>query len=80
MAEFKKEDLKTKITSDLADNEEGKITAKILRDNMLHIVDSVTPIIASGADNYYRYALDIRDSGVGLADSCICFFVILFLR
>ena len=68
MAEFKKEDLKTKITSDLADNEEGKITAKILRDNMLHIVDSVTPIIASGADNYYRYALDIRDSGVGLAD------------
>ena len=65
MAEFKKADLKSKIETDLADNDSGSITAKTLRDNMLHIVDSVTPIVASGVDNYFSYALDIRDSGVG---------------
>ena len=71
MAEFKKADLKSKIETDLADNDQGSITAKTLRDNMLHIVDSVTPIVASGADNYYRYALDIRDSGVTVANTTL---------
>ena len=53
MAEFKKADIKSKIETDLADNDSGSITAKTLRDNMLHIVDSVTPIVASGVDNYF---------------------------
>ena len=71
MAEYKKADLKSKITTDLADNENGAITAKTIRNNMLHIVDSVTPIMASGTDVYFNYAVDIRDSGVTSADSQI---------
>jgi len=71
MAEYKKADLKSKITTDLADNETGSITAKTLRNNMLHIVDSVVPIMASGTDIYFNYAVDVRDSGVTTADSQI---------
>jgi len=69
MAEYKKADLKSKLEIDLADNDTGAITAKTIRNSMLHIVDSVTPIIASGSDNYYKYSLDIRDSGVTTANS-----------
>jgi len=69
MAEYKKADLKSKIETDLADNDTGAITAKTIRNSMLHIVDSVTPIIASGTDNYYTYSLDVRDSGVTTANS-----------
>ena len=64
MAEYNKADLKSKIETDLADNDSGAITAKTIRNNMLHIVDSVSPIVASGTDAYFRYTLDIRDSGV----------------
>jgi len=71
MAEYKKADLKSKLEIDLADNDSGAITAKTIRNSMLHIVDSVTPIIASGSDNYYQYSLDIRDSGVTTANTAL---------
>ena len=47
MAEYKKADLKTKLEADLADNDKGNITAKVLRNSLLHIVDSITPIVGS---------------------------------
>ena len=64
MAEYKKADLKTKIDTNFADNSTGAITAKTLRDNLKHIVDSIEPIVASGTDMYFASALDIRDSGI----------------
>jgi len=67
MAEYKKADLKSKLETDLADNETGAITAKTIRNSMLHIVDSVSPIVGSGTDAFYKYTLDIRDSGVTTA-------------
>ena len=39
MAEYKKEDLKSKIETDLADNDKGSITDKTIRNSMLHIVN-----------------------------------------
>ena len=71
MAEYKKADLKSKLETDLADNDSGAITAKTLRNSMLHIVDSVQPIVASGVDAYFTYSLDIRDSGVTTAGSAL---------
>ena len=71
MAEYKKSDLKTKIETDLADNDRGSITAKTIRNSMVHIVDSIEPIVASGTYAYYRYALDIKDSGVTLANTSL---------
>jgi len=71
MAEYKKSDLKTKIETDLADNDRGSITAKTIRNSMVHIVDSIEPIVASGTDAYFRYALDIKDSGVTLANTSL---------
>ena len=41
MAEYKKADLKSKITTDIADNEKGAITAKPIRNNMLSQFSSV---------------------------------------
>ena len=64
MAEYKKADLKTKLDTDFANNSTGAITAKTLRDNLNHIVDSIEPIVASGTDMYFASALDIRDSGI----------------
>jgi len=69
MAEYKKADLKSKIETDLADNDTGAITAKTIRNSMLHIVDSVVPIVASGTDTYFVNPIDIRDSGVTTANS-----------
>ena len=71
MAEYKKADLKTKIDTELADNDRGAITAKNIRTTMNHIVDSIEPIVASGTDSYFRYALDIKDSGVALANTSL---------
>ena len=64
MTERKKSDLKSRIESQLADNTDGGITAQVLRDNMVDIVDSITPIMASGTDNYFRNDIDFRDSSV----------------
>ena len=64
MAQYKKADLKTKLDTDFANNSTGAITAKTLRDNLNHIVDSIEPIVASGTDMYFTSALDIRDSGI----------------
>ena len=71
MAEYKKADLKSKIETDLADNDSGAITAKTIRNSMLHIVDSVTPIVGSGTDVYFINPVDIRDSGVTTANSTL---------
>ncbi len=71
MAEYKKADLKSKIEIDLADNSTGAITAKTIRNSMLHIVDSVVPIVASGTDTYFVNPIDIRDSGVTTANSTL---------
>jgi len=69
MAEYKEQDLKAKIEADLADNSKGQITAKVLRDSMLHIVDSVVPIVASGTDMYFVNPINIKDSGVGAGNA-----------
>ena len=71
MAEYKKTDLKTKLDTNFADNSTGAITAKVLRDNLNHIVDSIQPIVASGTDMYFINALDIRDSGITSTSSPI---------
>ena len=71
MAEYKKADLKTKLEADLADNDKGNITAKVLRNSMLHIVDSITPIVGSGTQNFFKFDLAIRDSGITTANTTI---------
>jgi len=72
MAEYKKTDLKNKIDTDFADNTTGDITAKIIRDNLNHMVDSVIPIMASGTDTYFANDVDIRGSAaIGSADTKI---------
>jgi hypothetical protein len=52
MAEYKKVDLKSKIDTDFANNSTGAITAKVIRDDLKHIIDSIEPIVASGTDMY----------------------------
>ncbi len=64
MSEYTKDSLKTKITADLADNAEGGITAQDVRDNMINIVDSVNPIMASGSSVYFKNDIAIWSSGV----------------
>ena len=71
MVERKKSDLKTQIESQLADNTDGGITAKVLRDNMVDIVESIIPIMASGTDNYFRNDVDFRDSSVTTSNTAI---------
>ncbi len=71
MAEYKKADLKTKLEADLADNDKGNITAKVLRNSMLHIVDSITPIVGSGTQNFFKFDLAIRDSGITTANTTL---------
>ena len=64
MTQYNKADLKSKIDTDFANNNTGAITAKVIRDDLNHIVDSIEPIVASGTDMYFNKALDIRDSGI----------------
>ena len=64
MTQYNKADLKSKIDTDFANNSPGAITAKVIRDDLNHIVDSIEPIVASGVDAFFRYAIDVRDSGV----------------
>jgi len=64
MTQYNKADLKSKIDTDFANNSTGAITAKVIRDDLNHIVDSIEPIVASGTDMYFNKALDIRDSGI----------------
>jgi hypothetical protein len=71
MTERKKSDLKSQIESQLADNTDGGITAQVIRDNMVDIVDSITPIMASGTDNYFRNNVDFRDSSVTTSNTAI---------
>lgn len=69
MADYKKVDLKSKLETDLADNSTGAITAKTIRNSMLHIVDSIEPIVASGVNPFFDFPLDIRDSGVATVNA-----------
>ncbi|MAF23967.1 hypothetical protein CL634_00050 [bacterium] len=71
MAQYKKTDLTSKINTDLADNTSGAISASDVRINMVNIVDSIIPIMASGADTYFYYDVNIKDAGVTTADSAI---------
>ena len=71
MAEYKKTDLKSKLETDLADNSKGNITAKTIRNSMLHIVDSITPIVGSGTQNFFKFDLSIRDSGIATANTTL---------
>jgi hypothetical protein len=64
MSEYTQDSLKTKINADLADNAEGDITAKDVRDAMVHIVDSINPIMASGSSVYFQNDIAIWSSGV----------------
>ncbi len=64
MAEYTKASLKTKINADLADNSEGDISAQDVRENMINIVDSVNPIMASGSSVYFQNDVAIWSSGV----------------
>ena len=52
MTQYNKADLKSKIDTDFANNSTGAITAKVIRDDLNHIVDSIEPIVASGTDKY----------------------------
>ena len=71
MAEYNKADLKAKITTDLADNTSGAISAADVRDNMNHIVDSIAPIMASGQSNYFQYGINVKDNNVTGANESI---------
>ena len=56
MAVKKASDLKSTISSELADNNAGQISALDVRHNMEDIVDSIVPIAASG--DYQTYPFD----------------------
>lgn len=51
----KSSDLKSTINEDLADNNSGSIGAAELRNNMVDIVDSIVPIVASGDFQTYPF-------------------------
>jgi hypothetical protein len=71
MTEYTHASLKAQLEAAFADNADGGITAKTLRDNTIHIIDSVIPIMASGADVWYKNDLDLRDVNVTTASTAI---------
>ena len=48
MTERKAKNIRTNLTSLLADNNQGNISAADVRDNLLDMVDSIIPIMGSG--------------------------------
>ena len=71
MTEYTHTSLKTQLETAFADNSDGGITAKTLRDNTIHIIDSIVPIMASGVDNYFKNDIDLRDASVTTATTPI---------
>ena len=71
MTEYTYSSLKSQLESAFADNSDGGITAKVLRDNTIHIIDSIVPIMASGTDNYFKNDIDLRDASVTTANTPI---------
>ena len=71
MTEYTHASLKIKLEAAFADNADGGITAKTLRDNTIHIIDSIIPIMASGNDIWYKNDVDLRDASVTTADTAI---------
>ena len=71
MTEYTYSSLKSQLESAFADNSDGGITAKALRDNTIHIIDSIVPIMASGTDNYFKNDIDLRDASVTTANAPI---------
>ena len=70
MAQYKKTDLTAKINTDLANNTTGGISATDVRTNMINIVESIIPIMASG-DTYFAYDVNIRDASVTTSNASI---------
>ena len=64
MATYKSNDLKTKLDTAFADNTSGDITAKVIRDNLNHIADSIPVIVASGSNPYFMNNVVLRGSGL----------------
>ena len=71
MAQYTYTALKAQLESAFADNADGDITAKTIRDNTIHIIDSIIPIMASGDDIWYKNDVDLRDVGVTTANTGI---------
>ena len=67
MAEYQQSGLTSKINTDIANNATGAISAEDIRANMINIVDSVVPIMASGTDVYFINDVDFRDNSVTTA-------------
>jgi len=71
MASYQYTGLVAKINADLANNSVGSISAEDVRSSMLNIVDSIIPIMASGADVHFSNDVDFRDQGVTTAGTSI---------
>jgi len=69
MTERKAKNIRTNLSSLLADNNQGNISASDVRDNLLDIVDSIIPIMGSGGSQtpYFNgpSGIHFRDYGVG---------------
>lgn len=69
----KASEIVTSITNELADNNAGAISASDIRTNMLDIVDSIVPIVASGDFQTHPFASIIQFADVILSKSGIKF-------
>ena len=69
MTERKDKDIKASLISLLADNNQGDISAADIRSNLLDMVDSVIPIMGSGASQTPFFngpsGIHFRDNSVG---------------
>ena len=70
MAEIKKDTLKTRIETELADNNAGLISAEDVRQNLIDAVDSINYIVASGdTENKYKFVQNVKVSTQNGADT-----------
>jgi len=73
MTERKDKDIKVNLTNLLADNNQGNISAADIRNNLLDIVDSIIPIVASGSSQTPFFdgpsGIHFRDNSVGTNDT-----------
>ncbi len=73
MTERKDKDIKASLISLLADNNQGDISAADIRSNLLDMVDSVIPIMGSGASQTPFFngpsGIHFRDNSVGTNDT-----------
>jgi|TARA_B100000029_G_scaffold417245_1_gene421803 hypothetical protein len=73
MTERKAKNIRTNLTSLLADNNQGNISAADVRDNLLDMVDSIIPIMGSGGSQTPFFngpsGIHFRDNSVGTNDT-----------